>query len=281
MVRGRHVRRARRSTVRWARPRRARRPARAAPRPGPTVAALLAEWDESRRELQRARGPLGARRRRSSSPRSGRCRRSSRPGSSSRRARTTAAPRRADERRPRTGIHHELTDEERAAALASLDVRARDGTPYVVRRRARTRVCGADDDIVLPAAVEKPDWELELAAVIGRSRAQRPARSTRSRSSPATRSATTSRRATTSSGRTSRASAPTGSPARTGRPSSRSARTSSRPTTSATRWTCRITLRLNGDVMQDSSTSRHDVRHRAAGRARRRRSPSSGRATCS
>jgi 2-keto-4-pentenoate hydratase/2-oxohepta-3-ene-1,7-dioic acid hydratase in catechol pathway len=67
----------------------------------------------------------------------------------------------------RDRLHHELTDDERSAALASLDVRARDGIPYVFVGVSHA-LCGADDDILLPAAVEKPDWELELAAVIGR-----------------------------------------------------------------------------------------------------------------
>lgn len=63
-------------------------------------------------------------------------------------------------------MHHDLDDSARAAALQKLDERARGGTPYVFLGLPHS-VSGADDDIVLPAAVDKPDWELELAAVIG------------------------------------------------------------------------------------------------------------------
>lgn len=63
-------------------------------------------------------------------------------------------------------MHHVLDDAERAAALEKLDERPRTGTPYVFLGLPHS-VSGADDDIVLPAAVDKPDWELELAAVIG------------------------------------------------------------------------------------------------------------------
>jgi 2-keto-4-pentenoate hydratase/2-oxohepta-3-ene-1,7-dioic acid hydratase in catechol pathway len=63
-------------------------------------------------------------------------------------------------------MHHILDEDERAAALATLDERARSGRPYVFIGVSHS-VCGAEDDLVLPAAVEKPDWELELAAVIG------------------------------------------------------------------------------------------------------------------
>jgi 2-keto-4-pentenoate hydratase/2-oxohepta-3-ene-1,7-dioic acid hydratase in catechol pathway len=66
----------------------------------------------------------------------------------------------------RDRTHGPMTDDQRADALASLDVRARTGRPYVFLGLPHA-VCGANDDIVLPAAVEKPDWELELAAVIG------------------------------------------------------------------------------------------------------------------
>jgi 2,4-diketo-3-deoxy-L-fuconate hydrolase len=63
-------------------------------------------------------------------------------------------------------MHHVLDEEERAAALQRLDERARSGSPYVFLGLPHS-VCGADDDLVLPTAVDKPDWELELAAVIG------------------------------------------------------------------------------------------------------------------
>jgi 2,4-diketo-3-deoxy-L-fuconate hydrolase len=64
-------------------------------------------------------------------------------------------------------MHHRLTDEERLEALTTIDERAREGTPYVFLGLPYA-VCGAEDDIVLPSATEHDDWELELAAVIGR-----------------------------------------------------------------------------------------------------------------
>jgi 2-keto-4-pentenoate hydratase/2-oxohepta-3-ene-1,7-dioic acid hydratase in catechol pathway len=63
-------------------------------------------------------------------------------------------------------MHHILDESELAAALETLDERARTGTPYVFLGLPHS-VSGACDDLVLPAAVDKPDWELELAAVIG------------------------------------------------------------------------------------------------------------------
>jgi 2-keto-4-pentenoate hydratase/2-oxohepta-3-ene-1,7-dioic acid hydratase in catechol pathway len=63
-------------------------------------------------------------------------------------------------------VHHLMDDDARAAGLESLDERAREGVPYVFLGLPHS-VCGAEDDLVLPRAVEKPDWELELAAVIG------------------------------------------------------------------------------------------------------------------
>jgi 2,4-didehydro-3-deoxy-L-rhamnonate hydrolase len=66
----------------------------------------------------------------------------------------------------RERMHHILEQDELAAALETLDERARNGSPYVFLGLPHS-VSGADDDLVLPAAVDKPDWELELAAVIG------------------------------------------------------------------------------------------------------------------
>jgi 2-keto-4-pentenoate hydratase/2-oxohepta-3-ene-1,7-dioic acid hydratase in catechol pathway len=67
---------------------------------------------------------------------------------------------------PRDRMHHILSEEELAAARATLDERVRTGRPYVFLGLPHS-VCGAHDDLVLPAAVGKPDWELELAVVIG------------------------------------------------------------------------------------------------------------------
>jgi 2-keto-4-pentenoate hydratase/2-oxohepta-3-ene-1,7-dioic acid hydratase in catechol pathway len=55
----------------------------------------------------------------------------------------------------------------RQSALAALDDRARTGTPYVWVGLA-SAMCGANDDIVLPSRGSQHDWELELAVVIGR-----------------------------------------------------------------------------------------------------------------
>jgi 2-keto-4-pentenoate hydratase/2-oxohepta-3-ene-1,7-dioic acid hydratase in catechol pathway len=61
-----------------------------------------------------------------------------------------------------------LTPEE-ALALGEqvMDERAANGEPYLFFGTA-TAMCGAFDDVVLPAAGHQHDWELELAAVIGR-----------------------------------------------------------------------------------------------------------------
>lgn len=53
---------------------------------------------------------------------------------------------------------------ERAAAL--MDERAAHGTPYIFVGLP-TSLCGAEDDVVLPALGSQHDWELELAVVIG------------------------------------------------------------------------------------------------------------------
>ncbi len=63
-------------------------------------------------------------------------------------------------------MHREMTDEERQRALASIEERARDGAPYVFLGLPHACV-GAEDEIVLPSGLVSVDWELELAAVIG------------------------------------------------------------------------------------------------------------------
>jgi 2,4-didehydro-3-deoxy-L-rhamnonate hydrolase len=57
-------------------------------------------------------------------------------------------------------------DEVRAEALAVMDRRL-EGDPYLFLG-AVSALCGPYDDVVLPADGEKHDWELELAVVIGR-----------------------------------------------------------------------------------------------------------------
>jgi 2,4-diketo-3-deoxy-L-fuconate hydrolase len=64
-------------------------------------------------------------------------------------------------------MHRELTDEERRLALESIDERSRTGTPYVFLGLPHS-IVGAHDDIVLPETLASVDWELELGAVIGR-----------------------------------------------------------------------------------------------------------------
>ncbi|MFI7006629.1 fumarylacetoacetate hydrolase family protein [Streptomyces sp. NPDC050145] len=58
-------------------------------------------------------------------------------------------------------------DERRAEAAEIMDRRAQEDLPYVFIGLP-SAITGPYDDVVLPAWAEKPDWELELAAVIGR-----------------------------------------------------------------------------------------------------------------
>jgi 2-keto-4-pentenoate hydratase/2-oxohepta-3-ene-1,7-dioic acid hydratase in catechol pathway len=58
-------------------------------------------------------------------------------------------------------------DGARAWAEEMMDSRAANGTPYVFIGLP-SALCGARDDVVLPARGTNHDWELELAAVIGR-----------------------------------------------------------------------------------------------------------------
>lgn len=67
--------------------------------------------------------------------------------------------------------HHDgsdgrTTDEVRAEAVATMDTRLQH-PPYVFQGLP-SAICGAYDDVVLPLDGQQPDWELELAAVIGR-----------------------------------------------------------------------------------------------------------------
>lgn len=52
-------------------------------------------------------------------------------------------------------------------ARRKIDERAANGTPYAFAKLP-SAVIGPQDDVVLPHDVDKPDWELELAVVIGR-----------------------------------------------------------------------------------------------------------------
>jgi 2-keto-4-pentenoate hydratase/2-oxohepta-3-ene-1,7-dioic acid hydratase in catechol pathway len=57
-------------------------------------------------------------------------------------------------------------DEVRAEVTRIMDARAANGEPYLFLG-AVSSLCGAYDDVVLPEEGEQHDWELELAAVIG------------------------------------------------------------------------------------------------------------------
>jgi 2-keto-4-pentenoate hydratase/2-oxohepta-3-ene-1,7-dioic acid hydratase in catechol pathway len=56
---------------------------------------------------------------------------------------------------------------DRERAVAMLDERAASGRPFVFLGSAHAMI-GAEEDVVLPFDSEQSDWELELAAVIGR-----------------------------------------------------------------------------------------------------------------
>ncbi|MCC8339795.1 fumarylacetoacetate hydrolase family protein [Streptomyces sp. R1] len=58
-------------------------------------------------------------------------------------------------------------EERRAEAAELMDRRAAEDLPYVFIGLP-SAITGPYDDVVLPAWAEKPDWELELAAVVGR-----------------------------------------------------------------------------------------------------------------
>ncbi|WP_405945247.1 fumarylacetoacetate hydrolase family protein [Streptomyces sp. NBC_01020] len=58
-------------------------------------------------------------------------------------------------------------DERRAEAAEIMDRRAKEDLPYVFIGLP-SAITGPYDDVALPAWAEKPDWELELTAVIGR-----------------------------------------------------------------------------------------------------------------
>jgi 2-keto-4-pentenoate hydratase/2-oxohepta-3-ene-1,7-dioic acid hydratase in catechol pathway len=76
------------------------------------------------------------------------------------------AERRADQ--SMTGHNSDVPEDEvRAWAQAMMDERARTGSPYVFTGLP-SALCGPYDEIVLPERGTNHDWELELAAVIGK-----------------------------------------------------------------------------------------------------------------
>ena len=67
-------------------------------------------------------------------------------------------------------------EEKRAWAMALMDRRAESGTPFIFVKPG-SALTGPFDSITIPDVRQKPDWELELAVVIGR-RARRVSRET-------------------------------------------------------------------------------------------------------
>ncbi|SES09103.1 2-keto-4-pentenoate hydratase/2-oxohepta-3-ene-1,7-dioic acid hydratase (catechol pathway) [Lentzea xinjiangensis] len=67
----------------------------------------------------------------------------------------------------RAGDSAETEEQARERAAALMDRRARDDQPYVFTGLP-SAITGPYDDVVLPAWTTQPDWELELVAVIGR-----------------------------------------------------------------------------------------------------------------
>lgn len=57
--------------------------------------------------------------------------------------------------------------ERRAYAEALMDLRVAEGVPYIFNKPV-TSITGPYDDVILQAGLQEPDWELELAVVIGR-----------------------------------------------------------------------------------------------------------------
>jgi 2,4-diketo-3-deoxy-L-fuconate hydrolase len=58
-------------------------------------------------------------------------------------------------------------DEKRERAERTLDARAANGSPYIFMKSPAS-ITGAFDEVVLPPDARQPDWEVELAVVIGR-----------------------------------------------------------------------------------------------------------------
>lgn len=65
------------------------------------------------------------------------------------------------------GVEHLSPEERRAHGEREMDARAASGKPYVFVA-PRSSVAGPDVAFVVPSDVTQPDWEFELAAVIGK-----------------------------------------------------------------------------------------------------------------
>lgn len=66
------------------------------------------------------------------------------------------------------GLFEEMSPAQRSVhAVALMDERAATGTPYIWVG-SRAAIAGSHDTLILPRHIVEPDWELELAVVIGR-----------------------------------------------------------------------------------------------------------------
>lgn len=65
------------------------------------------------------------------------------------------------------GSEHMSIEERRASATKRIDDRARNGIPYAFPKLVGS-LCGPMDDVVVPRDATQFDWELELGVVIGR-----------------------------------------------------------------------------------------------------------------
>jgi 2,4-diketo-3-deoxy-L-fuconate hydrolase len=82
-------------------------------------------------------------------------------------------------------------EDRRRHAEALMDHRAAHGKPFAfLQTRPRCVIGPRDEDVILPIDMQQPDWELELAAIIGKARAPGIEAAGRSSTSPVTASAT-------------------------------------------------------------------------------------------
>lgn len=65
------------------------------------------------------------------------------------------------------GTEHFTMEQRRAHGMQLMDERAAHGKPFVFFKSA-SAIVGPFDEVVLPKTVQKPDWELELGVVIGK-----------------------------------------------------------------------------------------------------------------
>ena len=130
----------------------------------------------------------------------------------------------------------------------------------IIFMKATSAIVGPNDDVVIPKAAQKTDWEVELASSSARKPATSPP-TRRSTTSPATASPTTSPSASSRS-----SAAASGTRARAATPSARSAPGSSPRTRSPTRRTsrCGSSRRRRAPERLDQD---HDLRRRRSSSA--------------